>query len=957
MFVRLREGGVSPADRLGVLEHADGCPRCHQLLARALAAENSATLPDTKRDRRVVLPQPGERIAHYTIKDAVGRGGMGVVLRAHDTKLGRDIALKLIASMRDKEAERRLVREAQAMAQLSHPNVVAVHDVDRYAGGVYFAMELVEGATMRQWQDERRPHWRRLVLAWVGAGEGLAAAHAAGIVHRDFKPANVLIGPDGRARVTDFGLAGVMEAAAITSDSGGELATSLTRTGAIMGTPRYMSPEQMAGDAVDHRADQFSFGVSLYHSLYGGFPFEGRSLPELRDDIVRGQPRVPRGHDRPGALWPVVRRTLSLRPDERYAAMDELLGELRRICEAPRRRRLAAGVGLIGVVGLAGGLALGTQASPDPCEGVDERVSDVWGPAQADAVRSRMDASALPYAADVFARTNDGLERYMSAWGVVATELCEATFVHKTQSDALFDTRTRCMEARLRDVNAVVELLASNSTVGVVNRSIQTVAGLQSPDECRELVPGPDVLDEGTVEQQALLSRAEATTDLGQYEDALAIVEGMLEQETNAVVRSRALIIAAANRTNLGKRDGVIEALREAGLLAAEAGADRMVAGVQIRLAQALYKSGQIREAEGTIESARIAVRRAGETPRLVSYFSRFLAGVYHDKQQYTEALAEIEKARGAATTLGDLLMLAKLDTDVGGMLAAVNRNDEAVAAVNRGLQSVAAMLGESHPSYATALRDAVETFINAGRYEEARIYGRQRLALVDKREPTDPENIARALTELAIADLELSDPEAVLEHSERALALYEGLPTPMPAGTAQAHKLLAHANSLLGNHDEAVRQIDAALKIQEAEYGPDAPLNAIAWHIYGEVLRKAGRCDEAIGRFERMAALVPNEKRFLAYANSGIGQCALELGRADARDVLELALELHSSHGSDTADIAEAQFDVARARDRDGETSGLELARTAEKALREPRSAKLHAKVEAWIREREAAG
>ncbi|MEM6993754.1 MAG: serine/threonine-protein kinase [Myxococcota bacterium] len=949
-FARFGDGGASPAEREALLIHADACPRCHKMLAGVLGPDDSATEPDLRIPRRSLVPQPGDVIAHYVVKELVGQGGMGVVLRAHDTKLGRDVALKLIASMRDAENERRLVREAQAMAQLSHPNVVAVHDVDRFEGGVYFAMELVEGDTMRQWQAETRPDWRALLLAWIGAGAGLAAAHAAGIVHRDFKPANVLIGRDGRARVTDFGLAGVVDAAATPTDSGGELAVSLTRTGTIMGTPRYMSPEQMAGDAADHRSDQFSFAVSLHHAAYGEFPFRGTTLDELRHDMLRGELRTPGASECPGALWPVVRRALQVRPDDRYADMEALLHELRALCEVPRRRRVAAGVGLIGLAGLAGGLALGGDRAPKPCQDFDAQIAEVWSDARADAVRTTMLSSGLAHAPEVFERTRVGLDDYAARWAGVASEVCEATHVSGAQSEALLDVRMRCLDDRARAVASVVEVLSSNAGAGVVNRAIQVVAGLEPLPECATEQPRSDLLDEGTPEQQAQIDLAEATTDLGQYAESLEIVTALLEQDTNEVVRSRALIISAANLTGLGRRDDVISMLKEAGLLAAQVHADRMVAGVHIRLAQALYHNGQIRESNGVLEAARFAIRRVGDTPRLVSYFSKFLAVVYYDEQKYEAALGEVERARAAAAEIGDTLMLAQLDTNVGGTLAALNRNAEAVEAVNRGLTSIETMLGSGHPDFVRALRDATETFINAGRYEEALVYAERRLAHIEPQEATKPELLATALNELAIAELELSHLDAVVEHAGRSLAIYTRLDAQRPVGAAQSHKLLAHARSLQGKHEEAEAHITAALAIQEAEYGKDAGLNAIAWHIYGEVLRKAGRYSEAIPKFERMIELVPNEKRFLAYGKSGIGACMLQLRSPGALEVLEAAMKLHENHGSDAADVAEAQFDVARARALAGDPSALALAQKAEAALREPRSAELHREVVAWI-------
>jgi serine/threonine protein kinase len=285
---------------------------------------------------------------------------MGAVYAAHDPELERTVALKVlhVGPSRDEGALRtRLKREAQALARLSHPNVVSVYDVGTWRQGVFIAMELVEGATLRAWLQ--RPHdWRTIVDVFVSAGRGLEAAHRAGLVHRDFKPDNVLIGAEadsghagldtGRVRVTDFGLAriaGLQESAAGQTD--GPLDLSITRTGTLLGTPAYMSPEQMFGRATDARTDIFSFCVSLYEALYGERPFAGENLASLRAAIVAQRVREPpRGRKVPGWLRRVLLRGLSATPDARVASMPALLAALTR----DRQRWMPRAVGIVAVL-------------------------------------------------------------------------------------------------------------------------------------------------------------------------------------------------------------------------------------------------------------------------------------------------------------------------------------------------------------------------------------------------------------------------------------------------------------------------------------------------------------------------------------------------------------------------------------------------------------------------------
>jgi WD40 repeat protein/serine/threonine protein kinase len=295
-------------------------------------------------------PTTAIEIAHYTVIGTLGSGGMGVVYVAHDQQLGRRVALKLLRHANASEIARaRLYREAQAMARLAHPNVVTVHEVGTYRGQVFLAMEFVGGANLRAWLRMHKRGWREIVATFIQAGEGLAAAHQAGIIHRDFKPDNVLVGDDGRVRVADFGLAHGLdldlgEVTPEPSDSGRQpvaLDSPLTETGAIVGTPAYMAPEQHEGTGIDARCDQFSFCVALWEALYGKRPFPGSSVAELIAALKAGRMLMPTD---PGEVPPwlhrVILRGLAINPDNRWPSMSELLVALARDPRSVRRRRL-----------------------------------------------------------------------------------------------------------------------------------------------------------------------------------------------------------------------------------------------------------------------------------------------------------------------------------------------------------------------------------------------------------------------------------------------------------------------------------------------------------------------------------------------------------------------------------------------------------------------------------------
>jgi serine/threonine protein kinase len=269
-------------------------------------------------------------LGRYELRRRLGDGGMGIVFAAHDPQLDREIAIKIVRPVRDEgQGHARLLAEARAAARLSHPNVVAIHDVGEHDGQVFVAMELVRGVSLRTWlQDERSPF--DIVSVFSQAGAGLAAAHDAGLVHRDFKPGNVLVGDDGRVRVVDFGLAKASTSeTSATPDPELLATTSHTMTGTLTGTPAYMAPEQWIGGVVDARADQFAFCVALFEALFGSHPFGGDSWIEIREATL-GAPLVfPAGTARAADdLRAVLERGLARRREDRHADMHAVLAAL-----------------------------------------------------------------------------------------------------------------------------------------------------------------------------------------------------------------------------------------------------------------------------------------------------------------------------------------------------------------------------------------------------------------------------------------------------------------------------------------------------------------------------------------------------------------------------------------------------------------------------------------------------
>jgi hypothetical protein len=378
--------------------------------------------------------QPGERIDRFVLLGELGRGGMSVVYAAWDPELDRRIALKLMHTEASGSgpslgtARQRLQREAQAIAKVSHENVIVIYDVGTAGDEVFIAEEMVDGTTLRGWIDERPRGWREVLAMLTQAGRGLAAAHAAGLIHRDFKPENVLVGRDGRIRVTDFGLARpqvelardtdqVSEPPTLPDGNGvdvlGETAIgqrstgSLTEAGALVGTPRYMAPEQLHGRPADARSDQFSFCVVLYEALWRQRPFSGETVGELRRAVDADRPAPPPAEVRvPSWLRRAILRGLRASPDQRFGSMNELLGELRR--DRPAVQRLAiAGVAAAGIAAAALLWPRGGEPGAPPCAGAERALDGVWDAAVKDRVERAFLATGTPYAADAWT----GIER------------------------------------------------------------------------------------------------------------------------------------------------------------------------------------------------------------------------------------------------------------------------------------------------------------------------------------------------------------------------------------------------------------------------------------------------------------------------------------------------------------------------------------------------------------------
>jgi tetratricopeptide (TPR) repeat protein/predicted Ser/Thr protein kinase len=718
--------------------------------------------------------EKGAALGRFLILGLLGRGGMGEVYAAFDPELDRKIAIKLLsargATAGDPTQRRtRLLREAQAIARLSHPNVVVVYDVGTFEESVFIAMEFIEGNTLGYWLQARPRAAREIIEVFAAAGRGLAAAHAAGIVHRDFKPENVMITKDGQVRVMDFGLARQLgqrdeattpmtpEAVATALSDGvpeddldatvdlgdgrpraistGYLSARLTQTGAILGTPAYMAPEQFSGGGCDARTDQFSFCVTLYEALYGERPFDGMTPVELMTNVATGTVKEAPADTRvPAWVRKTLVRGLSVSPNDRHPAMSDLLAALGQDPARARRRRLtlAAGISMIAALTLgAQRLSVGRRAI---CDGGAERAAQVWGPAQRGAVARAFEATGARFAGQALAGVTALLDRYAAGWTEMYTEACQATQVRGEQSSEVLDLRMECLRQRLAGVRALTDALAQADRA-VVDNAVAAAGSLPTLDRCADVAMLRSVIrppDDPKIRAQvaALREQVSALTTqslLGRCPKAAA--------DTTALVEAAVAIgygpLEAEARYALGLFGDscldpkmAIESLENAAYVAESSRHD------EIAIAAAATAAGMYGDRIKNLDLARhwgrfadaILARFPGH-PILEGWLAQARSEIARLEGRNDESLREVRLALALKQqALGDDhidVALAKMN--VGVALHDCGRNADAVPVLNEAIASFRKLGGEDSARLALALADLGEVLTELGRYPEAR--------------------------------------------------------------------------------------------------------------------------------------------------------------------------------------------------------------------------------------------
>jgi len=963
-------GSLPPEARRALLAHLDGCGSCRFVVA-ALAQSTPGLSATAAADP--AAPEPdiaaGTKLGRYVIVEKLGAGGMGVVYAAHDPILDRKVAVKLLrrgSSPLGDESRARLLREGQIMARLSSAQVVMVLDVGSWHGRDFVAMELIDGTTLKGWL-QAAPRSREAILSALGdAGRGLSVAHDAGLVHRDFKPDNVLVSRAGRVLVTDFGLARSIES--VVNGPGAPSGTTLieTQTGAVVGTPAYMAPEQIEGQSVDARSDQFSFCVTAFEALTGTRPFVASTLAGLLQQIRAGQiVRTP-------ALSPSLRRVLvrglASDPAARHRSMAVVLAALAQHSPLRRRRRWLLGGAGLGLIAAVAGTAF--FLSPRRlCRGADDKWRGVWDETRKVAMQSAFTATKRPFAADSFAHVAHALDGYRAAWVHAHTEACEATRVRGEQPEELMGLKMACLTDRLESARAVSSELA-HADAAAVERAVSAVVQLPDLSRCsdekalRLKIPLPvDAKLRGEVE--ALSRRraeVEAKGHAGQFQAALALAQPLVTEARRIGYRpleAEALVLEGDLRELTSNYAGADQSLHAAVLAAAAGGHLEAEARAWVQLV-GLYNTRLHRFADGhaAADHAAALSERLGHGARLESALAHNLGNLFAEEGKLDEARTQLEHALDLRTGIDpDGSELGATLNSLGNLMRTRGDSTAALAFHQRALAVFIRALGPQHPRVAIAMKNVGNAYWNKNQLDEALAQYQAVLALqVAALPPDHPDaistqvNIAAVYTQKGKLDLAVAEYRRAIEAYQRHF------------GPDDAHLLPSLNNlavTLQAQHKltEAEAVARRALAIAEKTHGLVHPEVETALVNLGDIVLSQRRFDEAEAAYRRSIAisektLGPNHPH-TAEGLGGLGFVLLAAKKpAEARVVLERASKIGDAGEVDPVNLAKIRFALAQSLWPAEKSRALGLARTSLKILAGSgaRQAPDVKEVEAWL-------
>jgi tetratricopeptide (TPR) repeat protein len=885
-------------------------------------------------------------LGRLELRGRLGSGAHGEVFRAHDPLLDRDVAVKLLhrgSSLHD-EGRARLRREAQALAAITHTNVVSLYDVAIVADSVYVVMELVEGRDLAAWLRDDARDWRVVVALFIELAEGLAAVHRCGLVHRDVKPSNVLVDAWGRPHLADFGLSTL--SAAIPSDCPSseittelvDLGRTLTRTGTLLGTPAYMAPEQHEDAHVDARADQYAFCVALWEALYGRRPFHARDIHGL---MARKEGDLPRPADRRGVprrVHAVLERGLRRDRAARHADMDALVVALRRA--SSRRDRSLAFVGVLGC-GAVGAAAWPTAA---PCHQGAARADDRWQ-AQRHEIEASLQRSGLPYATTTFARVDADIDAWTSAWSSAWVRACDD---ERSSSSAAAAAQMRCLDAALGELDGFA-LLMRGGDARFIASAVDAAQALPSVDRCRDprgAAAMPD--DESVTEVRALVGRGRHLVRATMLDDAaqtLARAESLVaarDDEDIALELDLAVAELALVRTADASTMQRVESLAWRALAA-----DRSEIAVEAMLALAAAYAGE--RASGSaedglqwIERVEPFIARLGDTQadaRRRLYRSA-LAG-------YTGDIAtKIALAQSVLDLPPDVLpessqWRGQAWSGLGTGLRLSGRHAEARHAYEQALAHQERTLGPDHPATVGPLVGLANLELLQREHAEAQRLLERALALATATYGEEDVRAIRVRTDLGNVALQREHFELAHAQYQRVRRTLDATLGPRHPTTAQAATNEANAAAFLGRLDEAEAGFRDAIGVL-VEIGEHPDLLAGARVRYGDLLTRRGRLEEAREQFEGALESVTDDERSpdLVAAIAGLAQVAGNAGDfATAAKHQRRVIELRETASPTSRALVRINLAMMLV-----ETNDLDEARTlvdeAESLLPEPRDA-----------------
>ncbi|MDC0719413.1 serine/threonine-protein kinase [Nannocystis bainbridge] len=840
-------------------------------------------------------------IGPFIVERKLGEGAMGVVFVGYDRKLERKVALKLVRRqlLGNPAVRERMTREAQAMARLSNPHVVQVYQVGEHDGGIYMAMEYVEGETLSEWLGRTPRPWQRVLRTLCDAGRGLAAAHAAGLVHRDFKPDNVLVDGDGHARVLDFGLVqaeGADEPAErgfrgasmdpeVTTTAPGEEAppahatapgtvpddrssmlhwsVRLTQLGNVLGTPAYMSPEQHFGRAAGPTSDQFSFAITLYEALYGVRPFGGDSWQAIRLQIQEGMVSPPPLESPvPRRLFKVIARALALEPGDRWPSLAAMIAALEHD-PWKLRVRVAAMAGLIGAASVASyAVAVSQVEGGQRCRFDADALAGVWDQARATAMTRAFEATHLAFATDTARRVAGRIDAYAGAWLGARQSACQD---HATgaQTDRLTDLRVACLERRKAHLATLVDVFLAAER-SVVENAVQAVAALPSLAACSdsselvETVPPDDPAVAERVEAAGReLGRVDILERTGQYESGLALARQLRGEAASlgypplaaqaALSEGRVLMASvrgeeAEAALQQALRLGITHDLHA---IAAEAAIMRIfVVGNDL---------ARPREALATVPFVEALLERAGDGGKLGVLLHNNIGAIDDNLGDFEAARASYEAAIAGLRRLAESDPIEAIVHNNLGILYVDRRQfDAAHGHFARAHELFQAILGDGHPLTAHPLIGLGDVDLGRGRHFEAMPSYLRALALLEGAHGPEHQYLRYPLVGLGHAHVRAGRGAEAAEFFARAVQIAERTEV-RDKFFAEALEGLADVSAAAGDTEQAQQLYERAVGVFDEVSGADDDGGTRAALRAGEVARQRGDGDAAVRWFERV--------------------------------------------------------------------------------------------------------